>query len=299
MSCIMDLVTDFYEFGWGQSFHFAPRKVGESFKASLTRSERYLFEQLALKAGMVVLDIGCGIGGPMREIARHSGASIVGINTNAYQVYKAENYNKEAGLNGQCTLLNADFMHLPFCDNAVDAIYAIQATPHAPDKTALFGEIHRVLKPGAGFASYEWCLTDRYDPDSPEHRRIKREVEAGNGLADIAYEPEVVDALKTAGFEVIDAKDVALEADPETPWHRALQGRDLSLASIPRIPIGRMLTNLILRFLERIRIAPRGTTAVSATLNMTADALAEGGETGIFTPVFYFHARKNQRTNYE
>ena len=30
-----DLVTDFYEFGWGKSFHFAPRVPGESFKASL------------------------------------------------------------------------------------------------------------------------------------------------------------------------------------------------------------------------------------------------------------------------
>ena len=30
-----DLVTDFYEYGWGKSFHFAPRVPGESFKASL------------------------------------------------------------------------------------------------------------------------------------------------------------------------------------------------------------------------------------------------------------------------
>ena len=28
-----DLVTDFYEYGWGRSFHFAPRVPGESFQA--------------------------------------------------------------------------------------------------------------------------------------------------------------------------------------------------------------------------------------------------------------------------
>ena len=33
-----DLVTDFYEYGWGRSFHFAPRVPGESFRASLTTS---------------------------------------------------------------------------------------------------------------------------------------------------------------------------------------------------------------------------------------------------------------------
>ena len=37
-----DLVTDFYEYGWGQSFHFAPRHKGESFEASLVRHELYL-----------------------------------------------------------------------------------------------------------------------------------------------------------------------------------------------------------------------------------------------------------------
>ena len=288
-----DLVTDFYEFGWGQSFHFAPRKIGESFKASLARHEYYLSEQLGLGPGLMVLDIGCGVGGPMREIARHSGATIVGINTNAYQVYKGESYNKEAGLRGQCVYLNADFMRLPFRDRTVDAIYAIEATPHAPDKTALFGELYRVLKPGAGFAGYECCLTDLYDPNISDHRRLKKQIEAGGGMPDIAYIAEVVVALGAAGFDLLDARDLALEADPETPWYRALQGQDISLTSIPRTPIGRILTNLTLRFLESIRIAPRGTNAVSAFLNKAADALIAGGKTGIFTPMLYFHARKN------
>ena len=37
-----DLATDFYEYGWGQSFHFAPRHTGESFEASLARHEFFL-----------------------------------------------------------------------------------------------------------------------------------------------------------------------------------------------------------------------------------------------------------------
>ena len=70
-----DLVTDFYEFGWGQSFHFAPRRRGESFKASLLRHQRFLAARLSLKPGMQVLDVGCGVGGPMGNLARHSCAS--------------------------------------------------------------------------------------------------------------------------------------------------------------------------------------------------------------------------------
>ena len=55
-----DLVTEFYEYSWGRSFHFAPRVSGESFEASLARHELYLADVLELKPGMVVADLGCG-----------------------------------------------------------------------------------------------------------------------------------------------------------------------------------------------------------------------------------------------
>lgn len=54
-----DLATDFYEWGWGQSFHFALRYKGENFHASIARSEYWLALQMALKPGMRVLDVGC------------------------------------------------------------------------------------------------------------------------------------------------------------------------------------------------------------------------------------------------
>ena len=33
------LITDFYEYGWGESFHFAAREKGESFEKSIIRQE--------------------------------------------------------------------------------------------------------------------------------------------------------------------------------------------------------------------------------------------------------------------
>src|ERR1700733_3716260 len=85
-----DVVTDFYQFGWGQSFHFAPRRKGESLKASIARCERGLSDVLGLRPDMDAVDIGCGVGGPLCTIGRHSGARVVGVNNNAYQVAKAQ-----------------------------------------------------------------------------------------------------------------------------------------------------------------------------------------------------------------
>jgi sterol 24-C-methyltransferase len=287
-----DLATDFYEFGWGRSFHFAHRHSGESFKASVVRHERFLADELELRPEMTVLDAGCGVGGPMREIAAYSGARVIGINNNAYQVEKAEKYTKQAGLGAQCRVIKADFMAIPLPDDTFDAAYAIEATVHAPDHSRLYGEFYRVLKAGARFASYEWCLTGCYDPKNPKHQQIKKAIEKGAGLPDIPCMGEVRDALTRAGFVIEASRDLA-EVSP-VPWYASLAGREWSLHSLPRTPFGRELTNLATRVLELLRIAPRGTSEVSTFLNRAADAMVEGGELGIFTPMFYVCGRSRK-----
>ena len=107
-----NLVTDFYEFGWGRSFHFAPRVPGESFKASLARHEHYLASVLGLRPGMVVADFGSGVGGPLIEIARFSGAKIIGVNNNAYQIERAQKLTEEAGLAHLADFIHCDYQNV-------------------------------------------------------------------------------------------------------------------------------------------------------------------------------------------
>jgi len=73
-----DLATDFYEYGWGSSFHFAHRFSTETLRESLVRHEYYLSAQLGLSPGQTCMDLGCGVGGPARNIARFSGAKVGG-----------------------------------------------------------------------------------------------------------------------------------------------------------------------------------------------------------------------------
>lgn len=85
-----ELATSFYEWGWGQSFHFAYRLKGEDFYTSIRRHEYYLASQIGVKKDDRVLDVGCGIGGPMRNIAKFSQAHVTGITLNEYQVGPAD-----------------------------------------------------------------------------------------------------------------------------------------------------------------------------------------------------------------
>ena len=187
-------------------------------------------------------------------------------------------------------------MQIPEGDDCYDAAFAIESMPHAPDKAGAFREVLRVLRPGACFAGYEWCLTEKFEPDNAEHLRIKNDIMVGDALPDIATTSEVSAALQAAGFKLLEARDRAPEADPEMPWYRALQGRDLSLSSIPRTPVGRALTNLTLRVGERLQLFPEGARAVSTLLNAAADALVDGGRSGVFTPMLFFLARKPGRS---
>jgi sterol 24-C-methyltransferase len=118
-----DGATELYEYGWAQSFHFSRFKKGEAFLASLARHEHYLAAQMNLKPGMRVLDVGCGVGGPAREIAQFTDCQIVGVNNNQFQVGRARKYAKKEGLENQVTFVKGDFMRLSeqFGENSFDA----------------------------------------------------------------------------------------------------------------------------------------------------------------------------------
>ncbi|KAI3739082.1 hypothetical protein L2E82_29473 [Cichorium intybus] len=287
-----DLVTSFYEYGWGESFHFAPRWKGESLSESIKRHEHFFALQLGLKAGQKVLDVGCGIGGPLREIARFSSTSVTGLNNNEYQIARAKVLNGVAGVEQTCNFEKADFMKMPFPDNSFDAVYAIEATCHAPDIVGCYKEIYRVLKPGQYFAADEWCMTEAFDPNNQEHQQIKAEIELGDGLPDIRSTRQCLAALKEAGFEVIWEKDLA--KDSPLPWYLPIDTSQFSLKNFRVTSIGRFFTRNMIKAFEYMGIAPKGSQRVQAFLEKAAEGLFVGGKKEIFTPIYFFLARKPQ-----
>ncbi|CAM9764861.1 unnamed protein product [Chrysoparadoxa australica] len=288
-----NLVTDFYEYGWCQSFHFAPRWVGETFIESILRAEYLLALRLGMNRESKVLDVGCGVGGPLRNIAKFSSASIDGITINQYQVNVGNKYNAQLGLSDRCKLVQGDFQKMPFENETYDSAYAIEATCHSPNKVECFTDVARVLKPGGLFAGYEWVVLPGYSKDNSEHVRIKEGIEVGNGLPTLATPADVVKALEDSGFEVLDHYDANrnVHSEQEIPWYDTLNGK-WTLRGFRMTHFGRKCTHALVSTLELLRIAPKGSRQVSALLNATAIDLVNGGQDEIFTPSYFFLARK-------
>ena len=211
---------------WGTSFHFCRYYKGEAFYQAIARHEHYLAAQTGIKPKMRVLDVGCGVGGPAREIARFTDANIVGINNNAFQVSRANKYTKKAGLADQVQFVKGDFMALAeqFGENSFDAVYAIEATCHAPDWEGCYNEIRRVLKPGGHFGVYEWCMTDAWDPKNAKHKDIQHGIEVGDGIPEMRNINACRTALQNVGFEILHEEDLA-DRDDEVKWYYPLEGK--------------------------------------------------------------------------
>ena len=185
-------------------------------------------------------------------------------------------------------------MKIPAKANTFDAAYQLEATCHAPDLEGCYAEIFRLLKPGGCFASCDWVMTNKFDATNAEHRQCKEDICLGNGLPDLRAAAEAEAALRAVGFEVLEAYD--LGETSEIPWYDPIdKDRPLSLSGFRTTRVGRTLTHGMVTVLEKAKLAPPGSAAVSSFLVKGADALVVGGKQGIFTPMFFTLARKPEK----
>ncbi|SPO07324.1 probable DELTA(24)-STEROL C-METHYLTRANSFERASE (ERG6) [Cephalotrichum gorgonifer] len=293
-----NLATDLYEYGWGQSFHFCKFSYGEAFYQAIARHEHYLAHCIGIKEGMKVLDVGCGVGGPAREIAKFTGCHVTGLNNNDYQIERATVYAQKEKLADQLAFVKGDFMQMDFPDNSFDAVYAIEATCHAPSLEGIYSEIFRVLKPGGVFGVYEWLMTDEYDNDNLHHREIRLGIEQGDGISNMCKVSEGLAAMDAAGFQMIMHKDLAA-SDDDLPWYWPISGQLGYIQSVGDIfnivrmtKWGRAIMHNLAGAMEKIGVIPVGTKKTADSLAHAADCLVAGGREHLFTPMYLMVGKK-------
>jgi SAM-dependent methyltransferase len=115
--------------------------------------------ELARAAGLDatkrVLDVGCGVGGTSRCLAKEFGCRVTGIDLTDEYCRAATMLTAKTGLAHLVDYRQGDATKLPFDDQAFDVVWTEHVAMNIPDKTRLYKEIHRVLKPGGTLAIYD------------------------------------------------------------------------------------------------------------------------------------------------
>lgn len=264
-----ETVTTFYWKGWGENFHFAPFQDNESLGQALAAQRTQLVRETGMSAGMKVLDVGCGIGGPTRHIARISGAKLTGITISPRQVRVAQELVWKQRLQDRCQILLGDAMELDFKDEAFDVVYMIESACHMPDKQAFFVECARVLKPGGCLAGWDWIRSHPRAGDADSARSVEP-ICAYFALPSLCTLEEIRDHLTGAGLDVVRTEDLADSGTARRRWWDPLERRVEGVLS-------------------------QVTSRLSPTLRMMRESgqlLVEAGKRGAFSPLGYFVARK-------
>ncbi len=149
-------VTSVYRAFWGDCYHFALFRGSESREEAIAATEHMIADEGHFSAGMDILDVGCGLGGPALNLAAYTGARITAVDLCDHHVQIASERALLRKMEDRVRFLVGDGMHLPFPDESFDRVYVFEAGCHMPDKAAFCVECARVLRPGGEFLGLDW-----------------------------------------------------------------------------------------------------------------------------------------------
>jgi ubiquinone/menaquinone biosynthesis C-methylase UbiE len=125
-------------------FHIGGREASKDF-----------FAQLSFDGSMNVLDLGCGLGGPARFVAKEFGCSVTGIDLTNDYVSAGNELSKAVGLESKVKLLHGSVLDLPFSAGSFDVVYMMHVGMNIHEKERAAREAFRVLKPRGVFGVYD------------------------------------------------------------------------------------------------------------------------------------------------
>lgn len=161
---------------------------------------------MGLDAGKQVLDLGSGLGGPARRLAKASGCHVTGIDLSADYCAAGNALSQWTGLTPQVELVTGDASDLSrFPDDEFDAAWTLHTAMNILRKDLFYREVERVLKPGAKFLMYDILATGQQELQFP----VPWAQEASASFLHTPAEQRA--ALERAGFRKVEFHDRTTE----------------------------------------------------------------------------------------
>ncbi|OEL33046.1 putative tocopherol O-methyltransferase, chloroplastic [Dichanthelium oligosanthes] len=236
---------------WGDHMHHGFYESGEAASmADHRRAQiRMIEEALAFaavsddpeKKPKTVVDVGCGIGGSSRYLAKKYGAQCKSITLSPVQAERGNALAAAQGLSDQVSLQVADAMEQPFPDGQFDLVWSMESGEHMPDKRKVtffnsdwltadaehfeiyyqfVSELARVAAPGGTIIIVTWCHRNL----EPSETSLKSdEVNLLKRICDAYYLPDwcspsdYVSIAKSLSLEDIKTADWSENVAPFWP----------------------------------------------------------------------------------
>ncbi len=285
------LMAPIIEKAYGTSLHFTPpdyanQRLEEAIFSMHQKVAHILneYSQDISSANGVAqkkfLDLGCSIGGIMRDIARTTNHEIMGVTLGQNEVDINNKINREEGLDHLCKAFQGDFNNLTLNEREFDGIYAIYALKYFIDLSPIFKSVAKTLKKKGIFLVYDIIKTEKYIESHPEHKKLVADFEYACGMPPLHTLDEMIEIGKTQGLKYLKTIDLCEYSKNRKryPWYYFFD-RGL-LKFLINSPVMQFLT----RISEAIGILPTGYQRFNSIfIRGTVQKIVQSGKKGILS----------------
>jgi arsenite methyltransferase len=180
------------------------------------RRRRLVGEALAVAPGDRVLDVGCGPGFYLAELAEQVGptGSVTGVDASPQTLALARRRTQGRD---NVTLHQADATALPVPDTGFDAALSVQVLEYVADPDAALAELYRVLRPGGRLVLWDvdWATVSLHSSDAARTERVLRA--SDRHVAHPSLPQTLTARLRSAGFEGIGVQGHAFVTNEFLP----------------------------------------------------------------------------------
>lgn len=196
-----------YRSVWGDQYHYGywDERV-QTHRESLERMVEVVADAAGIGPGDLVLDAGCGVGGPACWIAEHRRAHVVGVTVSPEQTRLARLRARSRGLESGVSFQTADYRRTGEPANYFDAVFFLESLCYAPLKADAIREAARVLKPGGRLVVADGMRSAR--PMDTRREQLLKTWLRSWAVPDLDTAEELVEAMEEAGLEVLEVRDI-------------------------------------------------------------------------------------------
>jgi MPBQ/MSBQ methyltransferase len=199
-----DLIFDTESYlNLGYSPWYLPHFVGSSQTRLAAHVGEQLTTELGVTAGVPLLDVGCGRGGPGLHLAREFGFDITGLDLVPYNVGQATANAKEHGIDA--TFVVGDATEIPFVSGSFPACTAIDSLVYVPERWAVINEIAGILEPHGAFICSDLVLDPAGHAKAQE--RVSRFADAWD-MPDLPTLPAYRETFRESSLELQRVEDI-------------------------------------------------------------------------------------------